>query len=296
VYTMKATAVFSPTYTAHPNLVERVNQTLIHSMRNYVADHHKNWDDYLDSCTAGYNQRYQDSLKISPHEAVFGYKPRIPQFTDITNPVYKKAKTHFKRLDKLRKQIKLNLETATKASTERVNAKREQPTRYYPGEMVLILKPRKVEPKSGLTKKFRPHYEVIYKVVERLSDVTYKVVPYDKPGDKPQIAHVSKMKRYFSRPVNNIRIRVPKYSTPVYFQPGKHALRKFSVNVIMKSIDHVINDLDVMINPKTNIRFPSVPIPYIIMYGMEKEWRKLKWNFSRANPHYYLHKSNRPCS
>jgi len=256
----KSNAKFSPTYTAHPNMVERVNQTLVHSLRNYVDESHTNWDLYVEPCTAGYNKRYHKSLEMSPHEAVFGYKPRIPQLSEIQPTQYKFAKQHFKDLETIRETARLNLEKATKASTDQANKKRKTPHNFYKGELILIRKPRMVKPKSKKTTKFLPHYTTPYEVVKKLSDLSYVVIPYGQSDPKHrEIAHISKIKRYYPRFVNNVTVTVPARNEIATIEFEPKTVARFPVDIILKTIDTFV---DMLSNKGYNMYKQTYKLPY----------------------------------
>jgi transposase InsO family protein len=51
---------------------ERVNRVLEDMLRMYVMHHPKKWEDYLPLVEFSYNNGYQESLKMSPFEALYG--------------------------------------------------------------------------------------------------------------------------------------------------------------------------------------------------------------------------------
>jgi len=239
-----ASAEFAPSYTAHPNVVERTNQTLVHSLRNYVDEKHSTWDLFVESCTAGYNKRYHKNIRMSPHEALFGTKPELPQFTDIlkNSKSYSDAKEHFDNLDALRQTAKANLEKGTKTSTDQANKSRSPAPRYYPEELVLLLRPRL--PKQGQSKKFLPHYTEPYEIVKKLSDRSYTVVPYGQKGMKePEVVHVSKLKRFYTRSVNCLKMHHNQHNTINHFKVDipRCTSRYHSVNIIYFAINVYIH-------------------------------------------------------
>jgi hypothetical protein len=66
---------FSTTY--HPQSdrkIERVNQVIEDMLRMYVMDNPSKWDDYLHLVEFSYNNGYQDSMKMSPFEYLYGRK------------------------------------------------------------------------------------------------------------------------------------------------------------------------------------------------------------------------------
>jgi hypothetical protein len=52
--------------------MERVNQILEDMLRMYVIHQPKKWEDYLPLVEFAYNNGYQESLKMSPFEVLYG--------------------------------------------------------------------------------------------------------------------------------------------------------------------------------------------------------------------------------
>jgi hypothetical protein len=70
---------FNTTY--HPQIdgkTKRVNRVLEDMLRMYVMHQPKKWEDYLPLVEFSYNNGYQESLKMSPFEALYGRKCNIP--------------------------------------------------------------------------------------------------------------------------------------------------------------------------------------------------------------------------
>jgi len=79
---------FSTTY--HPQLdrkIERVNQVIEDMFRMYVMDKPSKWEDLFHLVEFSYNNECQDSLKMSPFEALYGRKGNTPVSWD--NPTYR---------------------------------------------------------------------------------------------------------------------------------------------------------------------------------------------------------------
>jgi hypothetical protein len=65
--------MFSTTYqTQTDGQMERVNQILEDMLRMHVMHQPKKWEDYLPLVEFDYNNGYQESLKMSPFEALYG--------------------------------------------------------------------------------------------------------------------------------------------------------------------------------------------------------------------------------
>ena len=78
--------LFSTTY--HPQTngqTERVNQTLEDMLRMHVMHQPKKWEDYLPLVEFAYNNGYQESLKMSPFEVLYGRLCKNP--VSRSNPV-----------------------------------------------------------------------------------------------------------------------------------------------------------------------------------------------------------------
>ena len=57
---------------------ERVNQILEDMLRMYVMNQPGKWEDYIHLVVSTYNNNYQDSLKMSPFEVLYGRQCKIP--------------------------------------------------------------------------------------------------------------------------------------------------------------------------------------------------------------------------
>lgn len=64
--------VFSPKYSPQGNISERVNRSLLASIRAYVAEDHREWDVHLQSIASALRNAIHDSTKFSPFFLVFG--------------------------------------------------------------------------------------------------------------------------------------------------------------------------------------------------------------------------------
>jgi hypothetical protein len=71
--------LFSTGY--HPQTnghMERINQILEDMLRMHVMHQPKKWEDYLPLVEFAYKNGYQESLKMSPFEALYGRQCKIP--------------------------------------------------------------------------------------------------------------------------------------------------------------------------------------------------------------------------
>jgi hypothetical protein len=61
---------------------KRVNQVIENMLRMYVMDKPSKWEDYLHLVEFAYNNGYQELLKMSPFEALYGRKCNAPVSSD----------------------------------------------------------------------------------------------------------------------------------------------------------------------------------------------------------------------
>jgi transposase InsO family protein len=65
--------LFNTAYHPQTNgYIERLNQVLEETLRMHVMHQPKKWEDYLPLVEFSYNNGYQESLKMSPFEALYG--------------------------------------------------------------------------------------------------------------------------------------------------------------------------------------------------------------------------------
>jgi hypothetical protein len=72
---------FSSTYHLQTNeQTERVNQILEDMLRVYALQYGRSWDKSLPYVEFSYNNSYQESLKMTPFEMLYGRRCRTPLF------------------------------------------------------------------------------------------------------------------------------------------------------------------------------------------------------------------------
>ena len=66
--------------TNHPETdgqTERFNKIVNQLLRKYSANVQLSWNEHLSMCELSYNSTYQDSIKASPFEIVYGYESNM---------------------------------------------------------------------------------------------------------------------------------------------------------------------------------------------------------------------------
>ena len=186
----------------HPQgdgLVERFNKTMADMLAAYVSKHPENWDKVLPFVTLAYNAHTHKSLRHSPFYLLFGRQPALA--TDILHPDEVKPEdarvvTNLEPVmdPKWRKALEFAHEfLATAQSTQKWNYDKfaVQAPMYYVDDDVLVQAPK-------APGKFNMKWEGPFKVLERITELTYRVQNLKNNGSS--IIHVNRLKRWSVRP------------------------------------------------------------------------------------------------
>lgn len=152
---------------------ERFNRTLKTSLTMYVDENQKNWPSFIQAITFAYNITTHDVTKVTPFEAVFGRKPRIPldnliersEFIDPRRPA--PGTLSSEDVLKMKDLMKIN----QLRNKKRLDAKLCQPT-FSEGDLVLVKRPTYAK---DIASKLTFTYVGPYRIAKKLSDISYAV-------------------------------------------------------------------------------------------------------------------------
>ena len=140
---------FSPAF-VHKCLgaVERVHRTIAERLTPYMNGRLNNWIDVLPSITFSINQSVHSGSKYSPHEIVFGQRPKFPlsppkptDFETIPPDMHTYVRKHAEKLQIIRSEVKNNIVLSQQKMLERAN-KNADPLQVKEGDYVYLLKER----------------------------------------------------------------------------------------------------------------------------------------------------------
>jgi RNase H-like domain found in reverse transcriptase/Integrase zinc binding domain/Reverse transcriptase (RNA-dependent DNA polymerase) len=147
---------------------ERYNKTLIKMVSNYCDSKQKTWSRFLKGLCWAYNVTVHSSLGYSPHEVLFGTKPRLLSelgLDDIIPPTEPYCKGLHETLEHIRSQAKINLINAQLSYKKQYDKKRKPAPKYEIGDLVLLHYRKKC---IKLSPKLTFHARGIYKILRKL--------------------------------------------------------------------------------------------------------------------------------
>lgn len=168
----------------------------------YVDVEHKNWDQILPYVTFAYNTARQETTRMTPFSLLHGRE--VTTMLDAMLPHDSSdsetdAADFTARAEEARQLARVRITSQQDRDARRYN-QHHRCVVYQPGQRVWVWTPVR---RRGLAEKLLRRYFGPYKVLRRLSDVNYEVVP-DSPScsrrrqDLPETVHVVRMKPYLS--------------------------------------------------------------------------------------------------
>jgi hypothetical protein len=175
--------------------MERVNQILEDMLRMHVMHQPKKWEDYLPLVEFAYNNVYQESLKTSPFEVLYG-RPcnTLVSWSNLVNKITI-GPDMLKEMEQQVIQIKQNLKVAQNRQKSYADQKRT-PREFKMGDHVYLrVRPRKSSLRMGACAKLAPRYCGPFEILDRVGHVAYR--PTLPPTVKTHnVFHVSLLKKY----------------------------------------------------------------------------------------------------
>jgi hypothetical protein len=180
---------------------ERTNRTLEDYLRHFVNAYHSDWDEQLALAQFSFNNSVSASTKFTPFQIVYGYNPDTPM-TVFERPVGENE-TEVESVERYIDRCK----DVVRCASENIKKSQEQQAKYYnqkhrddqfkQGDLVLLSTENLSFKSTTSVKKFRERFLGPFKVVKKVTDVTYRLeLPVE--WSIHDTFHVSKLRRYIS--------------------------------------------------------------------------------------------------
>lgn len=189
---------FTTAYHPETNgLVERFNGTLTTMLSMYVSGHQRDWDTFIPYILFAYRTAIHESTKESPFYLMHLRDAVLPIEAALCPPTFSYAVA-----DDYKEEAKVRLQEAYTLVNENLQKNQQKQkehyddaskeTHYTEGDKIWLYTP---VTKPGLSAKLTHHWHGPYKVLTKLSDVTYKLQDPDNKS-KTLTSHVNRMKSY----------------------------------------------------------------------------------------------------
>lgn len=176
----------TPLYPQSDGMVERMNRTLLNSLSAFVSDHQRDWDLCTPLVLLAYRTAVHEATKVTPCEAMLGRTLRGPLELIFPRPSQEHCTANYQYITELTSNlavvqdfVRVNLDLAGLDTKIRQDRSADH-TGLKVGDPVWLFNPRVAK---GRSPKLGRPWTGPYKVMERLTDVVYRVQlsPRTKP-------------------------------------------------------------------------------------------------------------------
>ena len=191
----------------HPQsngICERFHKSLVDMISHFVAKDAQRWDEYVPYAVMAYRRTPHSVTRFSPYYLVYGREMRLPVEDDLRI----KRKVDEVNYEQYVRELAEKLKAANQI-VKRENKKGQQKSKQYydrkakmrnfeKGDYVYVYNPAA---KQGAARKFACSWEGPYPIVEKLSQLTYRI---RKDDGKLVVVHVNRIKEC------RVRFELPK--------------------------------------------------------------------------------------
>jgi hypothetical protein len=181
---------------------ERVNQIIEDMLCACALSDGLKWDKYLSLAEFSYNNSYQESIKMSPFEALYRRPYRTPLgWSELDERVIFGSDIVTEVEEKVR-QIRANILTV-QSHQKSYTDKRRHPLEFEVGYHVyLLVSPMKGVRHFSINRKLAPRYIGPYPIIDKYGPTSYQVELPSKLSGVHNVFHVSELKRCQKPPTN----------------------------------------------------------------------------------------------
>ena len=194
----------TPYHPASDGLVERFNQTLERLLSHYVAEHQRDWDIHLPAVLMAYRATVQESTGYTPAYLLFGREFCLPQDVAYGIPSGPSATVEESTYVRDLRQRMTSLHTIVRQKLGLVHQyqahlydSKAVPVTFAVGERAWLLVPAIP---TGTSPKLAKLWKGPFTIVERISDLVYRIRDTASTEAKLQVVHINRLKKCIDRP------------------------------------------------------------------------------------------------
>ena len=188
----------TPYHPSSDGLVERENSTIAQVL-NAIVEEYEDWDIMLPFVMMSYRSSVHDSTSETPNMVMTGRQINLPlDVMTASDPElrYEHAPEYVNKLDEDLRKCYLRVRDAIGRAAIRQKHYHDRKSHlnvYKRGDLVLV---KTMVRKPGVGK-LMDRYEGPFTVLDKLSDVTYRI--QQSPAKKPKVIHHDRLKPYYPR-------------------------------------------------------------------------------------------------
>jgi hypothetical protein len=164
-------------------------------LRAYVLTDGPKWDKHLPLAEFSYNNNYEESIKMSPFEALYGRPCHTPLSWSESDERVIFGPDIMTEAEKKVKQIQANILPAQSRQKSYVD-RRHSPFEFkVGGHVYLQVSPMKGVRRFSFKGKLAPHYIGLYPILDKYGPTSYQVELPTRLSGVHNVFHVSQLKR-----------------------------------------------------------------------------------------------------
>ena len=181
--------------------VERSNHTLEAMLSKVVSDHQKDWNDHLQTVLFAYRTAIHESTGYTPFLVMFGRSPSLPVDVMLGRMLQQKKKMpqYVQNIQRSLKDTFSLVRQQLDAAHQRQKCSADKASTgeclFQVGDIVWLYVPAI---KSGLSRKLSSLWRGPYTVLDKVTNVNYKIQLIS--STKCQIVHANRLKLYYGHP------------------------------------------------------------------------------------------------
>jgi len=168
----------TPLHPQSDGQVERQHRTILNYLSKFILENQKDWDEWIPMCLLACRTSKHESTGATPAELYFARDLRLP--LDLLRGSYPDERE--KSRENCVQNLKERLNTIHQNARQHLNFQSSRAKNYYDrkirqvdfkeGQSVWLFNPQR---KKGITPKLQSNWEGSYKIVKKLSDVTFRI-------------------------------------------------------------------------------------------------------------------------
>ena len=168
----------TPYHPQSDGMVERFNRTLTTMLSNFVNDNHSDWDEYLPYVMMAYRSTTHETTGFSPNSLMLGREVCTPLdvMYEVPSSIRPVPQNEWvwqlqERLENAHKLVRANT-SQSMVRQKHYHDRKLNWGQFCVNDVVYVYFPRT---KSGQSPKFTSYWRGPFKIIKKLSDVTYMV-------------------------------------------------------------------------------------------------------------------------